>query len=97
MALDPELQAMIEQRQKQKRIEGLGEFQAAIKSGRRYDPTKPWQDLATGLSQSEQYYFGKEFEARSAARKRAHEAFIQGLELDMTKAREKGAAARATG
>jgi hypothetical protein len=106
MALDPELQAMIEQRQKQKRIEGLGEFQAAIKSGRRYDPTKPWQDLqrkldaaqpwATGLSQSEQYYFGKEFEARSAARKRAHEAFIQGLELDMAKAREKGAAARAT-
>jgi hypothetical protein len=106
MALDPELQARLIQRQKQKRIESLGNLQAAFGFGERYDPTKPWQDLqrklkaaqpwATGLSQSEQYYFGKEFEARSDARKRAHEAVIEGWRLAAEEAREKGLAERAT-
>jgi hypothetical protein len=95
--LDPYLQEKLRQRAKVRKAKTLGDVAASLKVGQRYDPTKPWQDLkrkleaaqpwATGLSQSEQYYFGQEYDARELARKQAHERLLKKVDVGIERAR----------
>lgn len=95
--LDPYLQEKLRQRARVKKAKTLGDVAASFKVGQRYDPTKPWQDLtrklgaaqpwATGLSESEQFFFGKEYDARELSRKQAHDRLLKKVDIGIEKAR----------